>query len=145
VRDQQTFQREHADLLMVVTAYGAWASWVPKGFVGCHAYVGGRGERGQTNGVGRAFLVTAAEYDVRSHMVSSSIRQSTRNFPSPFPYGRLGDQFRRYRGTIAAVTAIDKLKSRLQITCKLFRPSKSKIGGTLPQAKQVEMSVANVL
>src|ERR1700746_15457 len=46
--DQQIFQREHANSLIVVSAYGSWASWVPKGFVGCHAYVGGRGERGQT-------------------------------------------------------------------------------------------------
>jgi hypothetical protein len=66
MRDRQLFQREHADSLVVVSACGAWASWVPKDFVGCHACVGGRGERGQTNGVGRAFLVPAAEYDVRS-------------------------------------------------------------------------------
>ena len=45
IRDQQIFQREHANCLIVVSAYGSWASWVPKGFVGCHAYVGGRGER----------------------------------------------------------------------------------------------------
>jgi hypothetical protein len=66
IRDQQIFRRDHANSLIVVSAYGSWASWVPKGFVGCHAYVGGRGERGQTKGQGRAFLVSAAEYDVRS-------------------------------------------------------------------------------
>ena len=66
MRDRQLFQREHADSLVVVSAYGAWASWVPKGFVGCHAYVGGRNERGHTKGACRAFLVPAAEYDVRS-------------------------------------------------------------------------------
>jgi hypothetical protein len=35
VRDRQTFQREHANSLIVTSAYGAWAPWVPKGFVGC--------------------------------------------------------------------------------------------------------------
>jgi hypothetical protein len=85
VRDQQTFQREHADLLMVVTADGAWASWVPKGFVGCHAYVGGRGERGQTNGVGRAFLVTAAEYDVRSQHGFVIYPAKHQELPFPIP------------------------------------------------------------
>jgi hypothetical protein len=55
IRDQQIFRHDHADAnsLIVVSAYGSWASWVSKGFVGCHAYVGGLGERGQTNGVGR--------------------------------------------------------------------------------------------
>lgn len=31
IRDQQTFRRDHANSLIVVSAYGAWASWVPQG------------------------------------------------------------------------------------------------------------------
>jgi hypothetical protein len=42
--------------------------------------------------------------------VSLSIRRNTRKFPSPLPYGRLGNQFRRYGGMMAAVTAVEKLK-----------------------------------
>jgi hypothetical protein len=85
IRDQQIFQREHANSLIVVSAYGSWASWVPKGFVGCHAYVGGRGERGQTNGVGRAFLVPAAEYDVRAPhgFVIDPAKHQEVPFPTP--------------------------------------------------------------
>jgi hypothetical protein len=85
VRDRQTFQREHANSLIVVSAYGAWASWVPKGFVGCHAYVGGRNERGQTKGQGRAFLVPAAEYDVRSQhgFVIDPAKHQEVPFPTP--------------------------------------------------------------
>jgi hypothetical protein len=85
VRDRQAFQREHSNSLVVVSAYGAWASWVPKGFVGYHAYVGGRGERGQTTGVGRAFLVPAQEYDVRSQhgFVIDPAKHQEVPFPTP--------------------------------------------------------------
>ena len=83
MRDRQLFQREHANSLVVVSAYSAWASWVPKGFVGCHAYVGGRNERRHTKGAFRAFLVPAAEYDARSQ--HGFVIDPTKHQEVPFP------------------------------------------------------------
>jgi hypothetical protein len=85
MRDRQLFEREHADSLVVVSAYGAWASWVPKGFVGCHAYVGGRNEHGHTKGARRAFLVPEAEYDARSQhgFVIDPAKHQEVPFPTP--------------------------------------------------------------
>src|SRR5262249_51978851 len=87
VRDQQTFGREHADSLIVVAAYGSWASWVPQGFVGCHAYVGGRDQRGQTKGQGRAFLGAGGEFDVAfsDGFGNDSAKPQEVPFPSPGP------------------------------------------------------------
>lgn len=56
--------------LVAPCTFGSWASWVPKGFVGCIAYLGGRGEQGQTTGEARAFLVPVDEYDSRTPMGS---------------------------------------------------------------------------
>src|ERR1700758_3818319 len=44
------------------------------------------------------------------HMVSSSIRRSTRKFPSPPLYGSPGNSFQCYGGTMAELTAVEKLK-----------------------------------
>jgi hypothetical protein len=66
IRDQETFTRDTANALVVTTAFGSWAKWVPETFVGCVAYVGGRDRRGGTKGEARYFLVPEAEYGARS-------------------------------------------------------------------------------
>ncbi|MFL6284560.1 MAG: DUF7007 domain-containing protein [Pyrinomonadaceae bacterium] len=60
VKDEQTFHAEHADDLLVVSAFGDWHSRVPKGMVGVVTQVGGRGP-----GVERYFLIGQEEYDAR--------------------------------------------------------------------------------
>jgi hypothetical protein len=85
IRDEQTFRRDHANSLIAVSAYGSWASWVPQGFVGVHAYFGGRDEHGHTNGKARAFLVPKDEYDVRSAhgFVIDPAKHQEVPFPTP--------------------------------------------------------------
>lgn len=63
VKDERAFYAEHADDLIVSSAFGDWHANVPQGMVGVVARVGGRGHGG--GGVERYFLVTEDEYDAR--------------------------------------------------------------------------------
>lgn len=63
VKDERAFYAEHADDLIVSTAFGDWHSNVPQGKVGVVARVGGRGNGSVTSE--RYFLVPAEEYEAR--------------------------------------------------------------------------------
>jgi hypothetical protein len=65
-RDEEEFRKNHNDSLLVTSAYGSWADWVPAGFVGCVAHVGGRDRHGKANGLERVFLVPAEKYAYKS-------------------------------------------------------------------------------
>lgn len=64
-RDADLFHAEHANDLVVTTAWGDWSSWVPKGMVGVRAHVGGYDKDCRTRGPARFFLVPREEYDTR--------------------------------------------------------------------------------
>lgn len=62
VKDQRTFERDHAADLIVTSARGDWAADVPAGMVGVTATIGGKRDG---RSVARHFLVPAAEYEGR--------------------------------------------------------------------------------
>lgn len=68
-RDQETFDRDHAQDLVVVSASGDWHPAVPKGFVGVYATIGGTRTLGPAPDYAppakQTFLVPQNEYDAR--------------------------------------------------------------------------------
>ena len=62
-KDERAFYAEHAEDLIVVSAFGDWQAGVPEGMVGVVARVGGKA--GGAAGAERYFLVPEEEYDAR--------------------------------------------------------------------------------
>ena len=63
---KREFHRTHARSLIVTSAMGDWAEWVPAGMVGVWARPGGREGGSVLDGLGGYYLVPAPEYRSRS-------------------------------------------------------------------------------